>query len=498
MSLNAALALVPGLRVEERRPGGGGGAARSPGALGAAFHARRQHRTALRGARRSAWQPRPVRRRDGALPPRARSGLHDSGLSASLALAPTARGALWLARADLGMSVTQRPRCRTSPRACRSAACSGRRDTVATLAGLGIRERRRPAAVAANRISSRASGRSCSTNSTKGSAAARGHAAATSCRSVSTSNTIARRRRGNHGRPATAARAAARESGGFPARPRIGHQRSCAWISCIAGKRRRGSASASCAPPAMRRISAGTPRASGSRGTGCRRPVVALRLRSGVLLPLDAARCGTLRARPERESGGDRAPARPAARAARARGGIRRAAGTRAPSRARVADRGAGRRGLIAGAVAYRAPGAPAVDARRAAAVRDWEGALVTGPERIETGWWDGHDVRRDYYVALYARGRPPLDLPRAAARTRLVPAWRLRLRTPCDADVLRPAPHGIRRGLASRGLRCRDSRSFARRNPRRSLAGSRRARPRDARLRGRHARGGGSSRANA
>jgi protein ImuB len=30
-----------------------------------------------------------------------------------------------------------------------------------------------------------------------------------------------------------------------------------------------------------------------------------------------------------------------------------------------------------------------------------WGGVLVTGPERIETGWWDGHDVRRDYYVAL-------------------------------------------------------------------------------------------------
>jgi protein ImuB len=25
---------------------------------------------------------------------------------------------------------------------------------------------------------------------------------------------------------------------------------------------------------------------------------------------------------------------------------------------------------------------------------------LVSGPERIETGWWDGRDVRRDYYVA--------------------------------------------------------------------------------------------------
>jgi protein ImuB len=34
-----------------------------------------------------------------------------------------------------------------------------------------------------------------------------------------------------------------------------------------------------------------------------------------------------------------------------------------------------------------------------------WEGTLVTGPERIESGWWDGHDVRRDYYVAMSRAG---------------------------------------------------------------------------------------------
>jgi protein ImuB len=30
---------------------------------------------------------------------------------------------------------------------------------------------------------------------------------------------------------------------------------------------------------------------------------------------------------------------------------------------------------------------------------------LRAGPERIEAGWWDGHDVRRDYFVAEDARG---------------------------------------------------------------------------------------------
>jgi len=30
---------------------------------------------------------------------------------------------------------------------------------------------------------------------------------------------------------------------------------------------------------------------------------------------------------------------------------------------------------------------------------------LLAGPERIESGWWDGEDVRRDYYVACDRRG---------------------------------------------------------------------------------------------
>jgi protein ImuB len=30
---------------------------------------------------------------------------------------------------------------------------------------------------------------------------------------------------------------------------------------------------------------------------------------------------------------------------------------------------------------------------------------LLEGPERIETGWWDGRDVARDYYIARDAAG---------------------------------------------------------------------------------------------
>ncbi len=31
---------------------------------------------------------------------------------------------------------------------------------------------------------------------------------------------------------------------------------------------------------------------------------------------------------------------------------------------------------------------------------------LLAGPERIETGWWDGHDCRRDYFVVRDQAGR--------------------------------------------------------------------------------------------
>jgi protein ImuB len=30
---------------------------------------------------------------------------------------------------------------------------------------------------------------------------------------------------------------------------------------------------------------------------------------------------------------------------------------------------------------------------------------LHAGPERIEAGWWDGEEARRDYYVALNPQG---------------------------------------------------------------------------------------------
>ena len=31
---------------------------------------------------------------------------------------------------------------------------------------------------------------------------------------------------------------------------------------------------------------------------------------------------------------------------------------------------------------------------------------LCSGPERIESGWWDEHDVARDYYLAKNEQGQ--------------------------------------------------------------------------------------------
>lgn len=38
--------------------------------------------------------------------------------------------------------------------------------------------------------------------------------------------------------------------------------------------------------------------------------------------------------------------------------------------------------------------------------LRESPGQWLNGPERIQGGWWDGHYVRRDYYIAVLAGGR--------------------------------------------------------------------------------------------
>ena len=42
----------------------------------------------------------------------------------------------------------------------------------------------------------------------------------------------------------------------------------------------------------------------------------------------------------------------------------------------------------------------------RAMPLRDRDLHIVSGPERLESGWWDGADARRDYYVLETSRGQ--------------------------------------------------------------------------------------------
>ncbi|GAB3384725.1 Y-family DNA polymerase [Lysobacter fragariae] len=40
------------------------------------------------------------------------------------------------------------------------------------------------------------------------------------------------------------------------------------------------------------------------------------------------------------------------------------------------------------------------------APLRDYVQRIIAGPERIESGWWDGEDVRRDYYLVETSQGQ--------------------------------------------------------------------------------------------
>ncbi len=67
------------------------------------------------------------------------------------------------------------------------------------------------------------------------------------------------------------------------------------------------------------------------------------------------------------------------------------------------------------------------------------QGSLVLemGPERIESGWWDGNGVARDYYGARPAQGGAVVDLS-GAPDPRLVSARPVRLRPACTPNCMR------------------------------------------------------------
>ena len=401
MSLNAALALVPGLRVEER--GLDAEAAlldrlgrwalqftpvvslEPPGAVLAEVRGSLD----LFGGVMALWR-------------RALAGLSASGLQASLALAPTPRAALWLARADLAMTVTRADAMPGLAARLPLACLQWPEDTIASLWGLGIRN------VADLLRLPRA-----------------GFAARFGPRLLDELDEGLGRRPEPRRRHVVPERfderielpAAAELMAGLqPALERLlGHldaflrARASGVDTLRMDLLHRGQA------PTRLRVT--LTRMAGDaehlrevlreRLAQCRltAPVEALRLRSGMLLPLTLRDAGLF----ERGRSADpEATARLLDRL-RARLGHQAVFGVspvpeHRPERAwRVAEPGCMTPVPLLWAAVR--PARPLWMLAEPQPLDGWEGALVTGPERIETGWWDGHDVRRDYYVALSRAG---------------------------------------------------------------------------------------------
>ncbi len=401
MGLNAALALVPGLRVEERR------------AAAEAALLDRLARWALRFTPVVSIEPpcTVLAEVQGsldlfggamALCRRALSGLHDSGLQASLALAPTPRGALWLARADLGMSVTQATAMPDVASRLPLACLQWPAETMTALAGLGVQN------VADLLRLPRA-----------------GFVARFGPRLLDELDEGVGRRPEPRRRHVVPERfdeqleLAAETDVTAALQPVL--ERLLTNLAAFLRVRASGI-------PGLRldllhraraptRIRIGLVRPAGDaahlRGLLAERlarerlpaAVTALRLRSGVLLPLSLRDAGLF----ERGQSADpEATARLLDRL-RARLGPDAVFGVcpvpeHRPERAwRIAEPGGTT--PLPGQWPVMRPERPLWMLVEPQPFDGWEGALVTGPERIETGWWDGHDVRRDYYVALTRAG---------------------------------------------------------------------------------------------
>lgn len=401
MGLNAALARVPGLRALERRP------------AAEAVLLDRLGRWALQFTPVVSLEPpgavlaevRGSLNLFGgvmALLRRALAGIEASGLSASLALAPTARGALWLARAGLAMTVTRAEAMAGIAARLPLACLHWPQDTVTTLTGLGIASvadlLRLPRAGFATRF-----GPQLLDELDEG----LGRCPAPRRRLV-----VPERFDERVELPLAAEDTAVLQ----PPLERLLARLESFLRSRAAGIRvlrvdllHRG------ATPTRLRIALA--RLAGDaahlrellreRLGRCRLalPVVALRLRSGVLLPLVLRDAGLF----ERGRSADPEATARLLDLLRARLGQEAVFGVapvpeHRPERAfRIAEPGI----ETALPVPWTA-GRPARPLWMLAAPQPldgWEGTLVTGPERIETGWWDGHDVRRDYYVALSRAG---------------------------------------------------------------------------------------------
>lgn len=401
MSLNAALALVPGIRLEEQRPA-------SEAAL-------------LDRLARWALQFTPVVSLEApatvlaevrgsldlfggamALCRRALAGLQAAGLQASLAIAPTARGALWLARSGLALTVTRADAMPGLAARLPLTCLQWPEDTVATLAGLGIRSvadlLRLPRAGFAARFGPRLLDELDEGMGRRPEPRRR--------------HVVPERFDEQFELPAAAGATPQLQPAlgqllqGLEAFLRV---RACGISAVRVDLGHRGH------PPTrirlgLARLACDTGHLRGllrERLAQCRlpAPVVALRLRSGVLLPL-ALRDASLFERGRRAD--PEATARLLDRL-RARLGRPAVFGVcpvpeHRPERAwRVAEPGGA--APVPGSWPVARPARPLWMLAEPQPFDDWDGALVSGPERIETGWWDGHDVRRDYYVALTRAG---------------------------------------------------------------------------------------------
>ncbi len=400
MSLNAALALVPGLRVEERRLAAeaalldrlGRWALRFTPVVSleppSAVLAEVRGSLDLFGGVMALWR-------------RALAGLSASGLQASLALAPTPRAALWLARADLAMTVTRADAMPGLAARLPLACLQWPEDTITALWGLGVRNvsdlLRLPRA---------------------------GFAARFGPRLLDELDEGLGRRPEPRRRHVVPERfderlelpAAAELTAGLqPALERLLDQ-------LDAFLRARASGVGALRLDLLHRGQVPTrfwvtlARMAGDAGhlrelvrerlAQCRlaAPVEALRLRSGVLLPLTLRDAGLF----ERGRNADPGATARLLDRLRARLGEQAVFGVtpvpeHRPERAwRVAEPGRATPVPLLPAVR---PERPLWMLAEPQPLDRWDGVLVTGPERIETGWWDGHDVRRDYYVALSRAG---------------------------------------------------------------------------------------------
>ena len=143
-----------------------------------------------------------------------------------------------------------------------------------------------------------------------------------------------------------------------------------------------------------------------------------------------------------RAHGRDARAGRASARAPRRGGGIRPHGGLRASARARLArGRAADGGQIIRGQICDRPKRIcprrrplwllhrpETLDARRGRPRYGGALKLLEGPERIESGWWDGADIQRDYYTAQTAAGARLWIYRECAGDARVVPARDLRV----------------------------------------------------------------------